>query len=854
MAELSEIVQDPEFGDLSSTEQFSVISAFDPSFNDLSDEEKTTALSRITGITPTESAGQQAGPTRVQAVEQSKEPALEFLRQQDTIARQPIEEVPFDVRKRGAGIIRPVVETAVSQVGRGVGGAVGGVLGGTAGAIKGAISGDIAGFAVGRQLADKADSILRVENPTRQGGLAEEVITDSVEGAILLYIGDLTLKGLSAFGRKALKKSVREIGNELSAVKESANRLGIQLLPSEELGTFVSRDIEKIFANFVTSAGELDKIQLPRIQKIAQSVKAEIEKVQGGKDVVRLNNLMADLKKETQRFIGRRLKTKGANLNALSDKFIKQTLKLPEMDFFELGTVTAERIQDRFNIGRGLVNKAYGKATGLLPQGEDTIVKGTKTQEIMQELQTKGFDVDRLIKLLSDNRVASAVPTQVTPEAFQAALQKTGSPESALESLSGLEFTFGTLKDMKTKAGQLGWGRKPVGTEFLGDINTRDVRKLYNAIVDDMSNVKLSSGDAVDASFQDALTDATALAKSHIDMFAGNKVITSLLKKNPDDAFGYMTGVQSKKHIIRQIRASGGQNVIDLVRDKSIREIFGETRLLQSSALRGTSGDTLVDAFSPTRAIQKASSLGDDNLREIMGNSQFRKMKKFLQDSLKGERSSVGDEFARTLLLESPEVMVNRIANDPKLAKFAVQVYKRNPEKLAGIVLEKAITGSDELGTVIYDPELLSKRLSNVNPEALKQLLPKETIQFIDDMARVARKASATETALKRGGTPGAVSTLFLLRTAVRTPGIFSKLLASPKYAARLYFSPTGRKILEEGVFKALYNPAKKLSEQDLTRLFIKGMTIFADEMLKEDFKRDTVGPTLLQDATTTLP
>lgn len=685
------------------------------------------------------------------------------------------------------------------------------VGGGMAGAPAGP-AGSVAGAGLLYGLVRTAERYMEGERPKKVSDIYKQGVKDVGEGVAIDVGGKAVGKVVGGLIGKMGAPSSKYMTPGAVYNLEKAKELGIDLTPSEVTGKKGLALFESMMDKTPFSADVLKDWR--ELRQLKPLILARNKMLSKG-NVPPEDIFGQRIKEQVNTFLGRFKVGKEETLNEMREVVLS---KLGSRDSYQvLGKTTQEILETRSKELNAAAESAYLKVADILPQGGEDVpltLTQRKASEILaqyEKLPPSQRD-GKVTALLNDYAGAGSEEISGYPVHIQ---------EQIIKELGGGR-DWKTAQIMRSELGNrikqsdIAYKTNQKGTALLSSYEAGIYKRLVKSLSDDMKNYAESVGGEAWENFQLA-NSLYGEAKT----LYNNPFIIKLLKENPDKVIDAAFARNSATEYDLLKQAVGDSN-IGLIKRGFTKKILNVGQ---------------EPVFSPKALASRLNRYGDELLSKVYSKEELSTLRSLADEGrIKFEEKIPGAPLLKTLAAEHPSVMVDSILGSYERFPGAVPIMRRvqtlksvlDKSEMEGLKLamgDRLFKINQRTGWI--QPEKLSKTIMTYD-KVLREFYSEGEIKWLRKIAHSTNNmVSAEMLAANPSGTAQNIVTWGTWQLIIRNPIKGTLQAVAPKFMAKIYLSPTGRKYFTEG----LVTPAntKKGVELYTKLLAIGGLNMIRD-------------------------
>lgn len=723
------------------------------------------------------------------------------------------------IREEAPGVIRTGLEAAGSVFGGGAGAVLGAGAGGV-GALPGGVAGGGLGYAAGRELADV---ILGEQNETLGEELVElgENVLEGVKLEMLGYAGGALV---SKAWKSVAKPATKKISHVIERLK-AAQKLDIPVTVGEATESTTMQKAENFFRKLISPAGRFQKYDQKRLDGL---LKARFDVINDlTKGVERKESLEAlgiQIQNEVDTLLAGKVQAKGRVLDKMRDEVL-EVFGSPE-SYRELGSITKDVIEAKQRSLEKLASEFFTQAGESLPQGGLDIVSTPKT-------------IDAINKAIKEEKKALTAIGKRNIALLNSIkgdfVGETDTPVGLILSPEGLPVTKATkaIKPKKVSYDKLIRRRSDLNDIIAGMETTTGLPGEQQLILAGKKTSRLFRG--IKRALDSDLATFSEKVGGDPHKFVKMGVATARRK------FDFI-----KNPTIKQIIKSEPEKILPLVmrpRQVSLAKVLnkelGETgmRSLRESAINDLLGVGLDEPFTGVALKNRIKSVGDDTLRELLGEDSFVALKdlatkSFAQDRVVARLQVTGvvpkalglgrleletNKFFKTLVRHGKPQNLVDIIYQPGNTKNIRRVYsilrqagqESKIQDLKAAYLESLLEVDPKTG--YFHPATLVNKLKTLDDTTLKAAFTSGELEAFNDIAKVSLLVRP-ETKMGAG-----LEVIRFVAEPVGWPFAF------------IYLKKDGRRLLKKALRQQVRGVSRQLRDATMTKLLAIGIKGKAD-------------------------
>lgn len=752
MPKIFDLLKDPEFQSLGVEDKRGVLSHFDKDFEKLDQSNQDNVMRHFNLIRP----------------ELTKE-----------------EQNP--VATAASSIYTPALVT-VGGIGGAVAGAGAAPLAGPL-APAAPVAGSALGMAAGEAAAGGIDRILGIKSPiSTPSEVVSEIGSDLSKGAAYEAGGQLISKAAGAIAAPLEGKMTDASKWVLNKAKE----LGIDLTPAEVVRSKSLSLLESLMDNIPIAGDIADKFKLRQMKQMVRE-RDRLLSEYGSPD--KIETLGEKIQQMADDLIREHAKTNTQNSIALKDRLLR---KLGSQQTYEEAGLSAQEARKVASEKRfSEANRLYEDVANAIDPNATHVPENYRKMALemlnQQKLPSKALQDPDVLSLLSDvsgkNQIDSLLG-KVPPELHDVVLK-----QLSKEQIGGM--TWAQMAADRSRLGKLiadsdpayGFSPGARGMKLVSSEAAGVYKQLFKALDEDMGKVVESYGPEA----KNALDLARSYYGESKQMF-GAPFMLRIAKADPERVIDMLFKPGATTPIRMMRKSIGNEEFTNLSNSFTNRLLEApEGAVLDSGILRARIKkygiDTIEEIYGP-----RASDIVDlpnqlDAVSPELKNNQF------FKTLLKKEPAKVVDYL----------VQPNNIKNAEKLVEGLGEGAKTQVGK--GLVT-KILQDMAENSHGDFSPSMMDSAMNKYGDDVLQKWLPKDVFKDLKDFSKVAMRLPKSAA---MGNNPSGTGRMVLAGAAgiylINNPKRALKIAVPAAIIANLYFSPTGRKYLLEGINTSLRSP-----------------------------------------------
>lgn len=722
-------------------------------------------------------------------------------------------------------VVRPAAETGGMVAGAAVGVPAGTLVtgGNPVGGAVGGVAGAAGGNAIVGNALDVFEQAVGLQKPKTFKEAAKATGGYATQGALGEMGGQIVGKGIGLVSNKAGEALVRpEVRDFVNAAKQAK----YPITPAEETGKKGAALIEKVLSFLPGSASTMQAHHVKQLEHLTKMREQAIDLINQGKGSPEAaERIGMQIKNYIDKYVVARQGTADANTMKLVDATLK---KIGSKDSYEsLQSNFQKALEQRSQIANVQKRQIYNDIGKYVPEGDyETPNLAKVAEEKLKDISALPNQDKELVNTL--NWILKKDSSPMSPEI------KTILAEQDPRVRAKMAEAFGITPEVLARAGQSqtprNWKTLQDFRAMLNDLSkgsNEALRKgspnfsgqatkenpIYNelkkALDKDLEGIAKDSGSEA----YDRLMVANKWFSDEYAPIWKNKEIKDLAYKDPQ---AIIKTVFTKDFSIadadRLSKAVGQDKFIDLQKG-------WVSRLFQNASKSG----------EPSKIWENVYKQLADYGREPLA-AMFKKNPQDLQYLMtalskgmsQGNQPIANKFFMDVLKKSTPDTVLNALfhKNNSRNILLADKVLPKElmSEARAQWVADNVLVTSKDFG--MYRPTTSAKNIGKLDRDTYNAIVPKEAREFMDRLQKLSRGAEHIE---KLAGNPsGTAQSLITYEVGMATlaggwdvlAGTFtgdasrvgrgllkaSAMTLGPRALAKIYLSPTGRKLFAEGM------------------------------------------------------
>lgn len=688
-----------------------------------------------------------------------------------------IEKPPVDLsRLPGAGIARKTQELGTEMLL----GAAGGALGTAAVPGVGGLLGAGAGYALGRRLNELARGEQYPIGESFEKAAKETALGTTFEGA-----GQLAGKAIGKISGLYKSRADKEF------IKQ-AKELGVKPTPADITKSKTLSFLEANMRRLYGSGKLFHEGDVENTQKLIDQYKNAIA---SGKGASSVEELGIAIKNNVDEFVGRADVTRGKFLNRYRNILLKD---LGSPDTYEqLGSGFHQSVVDESQALKKVVNDSYEEVKGMIGAAIP------KEQQNVPLTETKKV-AEKYIKELS--------ATPILQREYKGIISDLDNVVSTNKSdWDSTELARRLYRDAAVKADEAFQAKIPGGGGQIKEGKSQEALiygKLRNALEIDQETFTKSLGKGI----QEKYEAAKGLSRTLKQKFR-NPAILKLVKTHPGE-------------VVDEILKPGGYAEVEAVQNAIGNDNFN--KIVKPGITNKLLGVGTDEIFNPAHTEKQLSRLNTQLLNKIYTPSEFKTItdmakkgtnfsnKELYPSFLKpiaesGKESAYG--IAKQAFSQDGKYLTRNLSTLYKLSdqatkdelKYQMTVQLFTGKQPPGATDPMSI-GAREPRLIAFSGKAFTKQLNKFYPLLKTFGYSGEDIALMKKIANVADRLGGSERLAQNvSGTGQAIATQAQITAAISLlfsghPVTAGAVMGAPYIIAKAYMSPTGRKLLSEGL------------------------------------------------------
>lgn len=717
-------------------------------------------------------------------------------------------------------VVRPAAETGGMVAGAAVGVPAGTLVtgGNPVGGAVGGVAGAAGGNAIVGNTLDVFEQAVGLQKPKTFKEAAKATGGYATQGALGEMGGQIVGKGIGLVSKKAGEALVRpEVRDFVNAAKQAK----YPITPAEETGKKGAALIEKVLSFLPGSASTMQAHHVKQLEHLTKMREQAIDLINQGKGSPEAaERIGMQIKNYIDKYVVARQGAADANTMKLVDATLK---KIGSKDSYEsLQSNFQKALEQRSQIANVQKRQIYNDIGKYVPEGDyETPNLAGVAQKVLDressalEPNTQLINLSkRILKQEQNPEVANVLESikDYPPKVQQSIMAENGITQDMISSQKPRNWQ--TLQDFRAELNDLISKNNQAmkqGSKLAGQ-STREgsiFGEMKKALDKDLEGIAKDSGSEA----YDRLMVANKWFSDEYAPIWKNKEIKDLAYKDPQ---AIIKTVFTKDFSIadadRLIKAVGQDKFIDLQKG-------WVSRLFQNASKSG----------EPSKIWENVYKQLADYGREPLA-AMFKKNPQDLQYLMtalskgmsQGNQPIANKFFMDVLKKSTPDTVLNALfhKNNSRNILLADKVLPKElmSEARAQWVADNVLVTSKDFG--MYRPTTSAKNIGKLDRDTYNAIVPKEAREFMDRLQKLSRGAEHIE---KLAGNPsGTAQSLITYEVGMATlaggwdvlAGTFtgdasrvgrgllkaSAMTLGPRALAKIYLSPTGRKLFAEGM------------------------------------------------------
>ena len=589
-----------------------------------------------------------------------------------------------------------------------------------------------------------------------------------------------------------ISEKTKEAGR---AIIKLGDKYGVTFSPAEIFQSKGLLLVESALDNLAFSSSQIEQFRLGQLNQLVK-VRENMLTKGGTKEEIEVSGMK--IRDEIEKVLAQNKLTQQAGNNAVRQGLLA---KLGSHEKYEaLGKTAQEAVVGSLKARRDQRDKLFNTAYDLLPPNPPPIEPNRLTAA-HEKVQKELGDTDPMLlppvlkkwlnwaggKGNTEGDLARQQISHLAPEA-QAKFIRDNPDLFADEGLSftpqGMKAAINLLRDaIDSHSASLSLFGRP-GVPGVGKSGQNSLERWLIQLKVAAQEDTLAYADQVGGGFKGALTLALAESKD-FKRVARNPDVISFLQAAPEDAVRVVSKLGLEG--IRVLRDELGPTFDKTIGKGTINLLMGTDKKgqLTANGLRGT-----------------INRLGIDQLQEILGHRQYRDVEGVLTWLENSELAPIGNNLFRTLAKTSPEKVVENIVRPNNIENLRLIEQHLGKDTLKGVAQAYLNLLTPSKNTTIgrfFQPSELVKNVESLGERTMRKLFQHDPslVGDIKEISTLFSRAHGAEHFVKQvDTTPQGLMTFITGRAMAVNPAIGLKIAAIPNMIAKIYNSPTLRKLL----------------------------------------------------------